>query len=341
MEKKPKVTVIIPAYNAEKYVGFTLDSVINQTYDNLEIICVNDCSKDKTLDVLNEYAQKDNRVKVIHKENGGLSSARNAGIEIAQGRYVAFLDSDDAWEENKLGEIITHLQDLDVDMLLFSSCDQLEDGKRYQRKDTLLSPAEAHKIFSCEEYYSQLIRQGNLRESACTKIIKTQFIKEFNLYFQPKIISEDTEWMFRVLRNCQRIAVVDTMLFICTYGREGSISNTAGTRSVESLLKIIGQSIEYCEENKQKSTSKFELMHCAYLLSIVVGIYGGMPKAEKKKFKQQIKNYRFLLKLNRAKKVKLVRICWACLGLNLTAKVLNKYMQENKRRMLNREEIHE
>jgi hypothetical protein len=123
------------------------------------------------------------------------------------------------------------------------------------------------------------------------------------------------------------VVVIDTKLFVCTYGREGSISNTAGVKSVESLLQIIEQSLAYSKGNNESETSKYELMHCAYLLSIVVGIYGGLKKSDKKRFKQQIKAKRFLLKLNKAKKVRLVRICWVCLGLGLTARVLNKYIQ--------------
>lgn len=336
----PFLSVIIPVYKVEKYLNRCVDSVLNQDFKDIEVILVDDGSPDGCPAICDEYAQKDNRVKVIHKKNGGLSSARNAGIEIAQGEYLAFLDSDDAWAENKLGEVMQHLQKPNVDMLLFSACDELEDGRRYQRKDSLLLPTEICKILNRDEYYNELIKQGNLHESACTKIIKTDFIQRFNLYFQPGIISEDTEWMFRVLRSCQRVVVIDTVLFVCTYGREGSISNTAGVKSVESLLQIIEQSLAYSKENNENVTSKYELMHCAYLLSIAIGIYGGLKKADKKRFKQQIKAKRFLLKLNKAKKVKLVRICLACLGLGLTAKILNKYIQENKKRMLNREEIH-
>ena len=105
-------------------------------------------------------------------------------------------------------------------------------------------------------------------------------------------------------------------------------------------MQIIEQSLAYSKENNKNATSKYELMHCAYLLSIAIGIYGGLKKVDKKRLKKQVKAKCFLLKLNKAKKVKLVRICLACLGLGLTAKILNKYIQENKKRMLNREEIH-
>lgn len=101
-KKEPLVSVIIPVYNAEKVVRFTLDSVINQTYKNLEIICVNDCSKDNSLEILNEYAKRDKRIKVLSNEkNSGVAQTRNNGLKIATGEYIAFVDSDDIWDLTK------------------------------------------------------------------------------------------------------------------------------------------------------------------------------------------------------------------------------------------------
>ena len=91
----PKVSVIIPVYNVEKYLSECLDSVVNQTLKDIEIICVNDGSPDGSAEILEEYAQKDNRIKVITQENRGVSEARNSGLKIASGEYIAFLDSDD------------------------------------------------------------------------------------------------------------------------------------------------------------------------------------------------------------------------------------------------------
>ena len=93
--EKPKISVIIPMYNAEKYVRKCLDSIISQTYENLEIIVVNDGSKDSSREICEEYVQKDSRVKLINKENGGAGSARNTGIEVSTGEFISFIDSDD------------------------------------------------------------------------------------------------------------------------------------------------------------------------------------------------------------------------------------------------------
>ena len=89
------ITIVIPVYKVEKYLEKSINSVINQTYQNLEIILVDDGSPDNCPQICEKYAKKDNRIKVIHKENGGLSDARNAGIDIAKGKYITFIDSDD------------------------------------------------------------------------------------------------------------------------------------------------------------------------------------------------------------------------------------------------------
>ena len=95
---KPLISVIVPIYKVEKYLNKCVDSIINQTYKNLEIILVDDGSPDSCPDICDKYEKKDNRVKVIHKKNGGLSDARNAGLDIANGEYISFIDSDDEIE---------------------------------------------------------------------------------------------------------------------------------------------------------------------------------------------------------------------------------------------------
>ena len=101
MNNTPKVSVIIPVYNVEKYLQKCLDSVINQTYKNLEIICVDDGSPDNSGGILDAYAQNDSRIIVIHQENAGVSAARNRGLDAATGEYIAFVDSDDVgWNLN-------------------------------------------------------------------------------------------------------------------------------------------------------------------------------------------------------------------------------------------------
>ena len=117
---RPKISIIMPVYNVEKYIRASIDSVLAQTFTNFELIIVDDGSPDNCPSICDEYALSDKRIKVIHKKNGGLSSARNAGIEIAQGEYIQFLDSDDTIVPTALQQLINIIVNNDVDVVVFA-----------------------------------------------------------------------------------------------------------------------------------------------------------------------------------------------------------------------------
>ena len=121
-----KISVIVPVYNVEPYLPQCLDSLIEQTFNDIEIICVNDGSTDGSLNVLNHYAAKDSRIKVIDKPNGGVSSARNRGLDAAQGEYISFVDGDDWLKQNAYEEIISAVDKRNVDMAVFGYYEYLD-----------------------------------------------------------------------------------------------------------------------------------------------------------------------------------------------------------------------
>lgn len=136
----PKVSVIVPVYKAEKYVGQCLDSLIDQTIpkEDLEIICVNDGSPDNSLEILNKYAKNDNRIKVIDQENSGVSAARNTGIKNATGKYIAFVDSDDYVDENTYKDAARIAEEKGADILCFGWRNFTDDGEETSRKNCTL-----------------------------------------------------------------------------------------------------------------------------------------------------------------------------------------------------------
>ena len=132
---EPILSVVIPIYNVEDYLERCIDSVLNQNVDEIEIILVDDGSPDKCPQICDSYATKFSNIKVVHKKNAGLSAARNTGIELATGKYITFLDSDDAWMQNKLSHIMQILFEKKPDLLMFMSYDITHDGKVYERRD--------------------------------------------------------------------------------------------------------------------------------------------------------------------------------------------------------------
>ena len=129
-----KVSIIIPVYNAKKYLANTLDSVIKQTYKNLEIILVNDGSTDNSKDICESYAKIDKRIKVINKENGGVSSARNYGLALAKGEYISFVDSDDFLFENMIETLVNDIQNTNAEIAVCGYWHVTEEEYRKIRK---------------------------------------------------------------------------------------------------------------------------------------------------------------------------------------------------------------
>ena len=117
----PKISVLIPVYNASEFLYDSIPSILNQTYSDIELVCVNDGSKDNSLEILNKFKSKDSRIKVIDKENGGCGSARNRALEEATGEYIYFFDPDDKLEENAFELAMDSAMKNDSDMVVFKA----------------------------------------------------------------------------------------------------------------------------------------------------------------------------------------------------------------------------
>ena len=146
MKEQPLVSVIIPVYNVERYLAQCLDSVINQTYPNLEIICVNDGSRDGSPDILRRYADEDARIQVIDKANGGVSQARNDALDCARGEYIMFVDSDDWVEPDACENAVNAMREYDADIVKRRT---VPPGKSSSRKRRFLRRKKSGQ--SCTE----------------------------------------------------------------------------------------------------------------------------------------------------------------------------------------------
>jgi glycosyltransferase involved in cell wall biosynthesis len=132
MEKQPLISIIVPVYKVEKFLSKCVDSILNQTYRNIEIILIDDGSPDNSPAICDEYAEKDNRIKVIHQRNAGLAGARNAGLAICRGEYIAFVDSDDYIEPNMMEAMLNAAVNNDCDIVR-CNCATIKDGVRTEQ----------------------------------------------------------------------------------------------------------------------------------------------------------------------------------------------------------------
>lgn len=185
MDYKYKISIIIPVYNVESYINQSIDSVLDQTYKNLEIILVDDGSKDSSGKICDEYEKKDIRVKVIHKTNGGISSARNAGIEIATGKYIMFLDSDDFLENNACEFLYNTIETMDTEYVMGNYVYTTHEGKKWN-----------NPMFDVQENFEVTITDYEksffvMNSVVWNKIFKTDFIKKNKLRFMEGALAED------------------------------------------------------------------------------------------------------------------------------------------------------
>ena len=228
-----KFSVIIPVYNVEQYLRDCLDSVLNQTFSDWEAICVNDGSTDGSAAILEEYVVRDKRFKIVTQSNGGLSAARNTGMEVAEGDYIVFLDSDD-WLE--LGALETMAKNLDgEDMLCFSGRRYFEGEKEYRQADKLIERSYPLGM----DYYNENALQSRDFAFECVvlRTYRSVFLMNNSLWFKEGIYHEDDLFTPIACYDAKRVRQIQTCL--CNYRvRANSITTTSNAQRLRDYLEI-------------------------------------------------------------------------------------------------------
>lgn len=211
------ISVIVPVYNVEEYLSRCVDSILAQTYPNLEIILVDDGSPDGSGAICDGYASNDSRVRVIHKENGGLSSARNVGIDAAEGEYLSFIDSDDWIHPNTYSHLMALMEKNDAAIACMGNMDVSE--KTGEQKLALCPKKE--ECISGVELVSRMFRWDGIDCAACDKVFRADLFREIR--FPLGKTCEDIAIMYRVVLPAQRVVMCDKPYYYY-FHRPGSIS---------------------------------------------------------------------------------------------------------------------
>ena len=240
MSPRDLVSVIVPVYKVEKYLERCVSSILSQTYGNIEVILVDDGSPDKSGEICDRLAKEDIRIKVIHKENGGLSSARNAGIDASCGAYLSFIDSDDYISPVMVEKLYSLIKDTDSQIAVTGRVDKYEDG----REDTNFK-TDFQKCFSRADAVKELLLKRIMDVSACDKLFKRELFE--NIRFPLGETNEDNAVMFKLFLKCDRIAHTDSAdYYYCHRGE--SISMTMDTKKAFLLNKNIEANAELVKE---------------------------------------------------------------------------------------------
>lgn len=207
------VSIVVPIYNVEQYLEKCVESICRQTYENLEIILVNDGSPDQCGQMCEEYAKKDNRIKVIHKKNGGLSDARNSGVKLATGKYLLFVDSDDYIAKDLVEKTVTVAEKNNCDMVLYDY--YYVEPDNVEIRSTIVP---ANKVISLEQEHTLLLAAT----SACAKLFNREFYVKANCPFPQGIYFEDLATTSIFFMRAKRVYYLKEPLYYYI-NRENSI----------------------------------------------------------------------------------------------------------------------
>lgn len=228
-----KVTVIIPVYNVEKYIDRCVMSVIKQTYKNLEVILVDDGSLDNSGVLCDEYKLKDDRIKVIHKKNGGLSDARNTGMKISTGDYLLFVDSDDYLQIDAIERLLELALKFDAEIVEGGAVSLTKEKKVSNFKSPNIMP---EKIYNGVEYAIERIRNHCFYAAVWLKFYRRDYIEKLNIWFKKGRIHEDELWNPQTIIPAQRIVYTDYCFYNYDITRSTSIMNQYSEKNLISIF---------------------------------------------------------------------------------------------------------
>ena len=226
---KIKVSVIVPVFNVEEYLSTSLDSILNQTLKDIEIICINDGSTDASLDILENYAKKDARIKIISKKNEGQGIARNIGLDNAQGEFIAFVDSDDFIKEDMLEKSYKKSVSKNLDLVMYKVSSF--DNETHEINDNLWY----YSLKCFDGFEKEIFNNSNTKKfthlisvTPFNKLYKRSFIEKNNIRFPDKYIFEDEVFFYNVYLKAKRISLIDENLYYYRTNRKGStVSNNS------------------------------------------------------------------------------------------------------------------
>lgn len=245
-----KISVVVPVYNVEKYLKECIDSIINQTLEDIEIICVNDGSKDSSLEILNDYAKKDSRIIVINKSNSGYGHTMNMGLNAATGEYVGIIESDDFADKNMFEDLYKLAKEYDADIVKGDWYNYWSKNK-FARKNNRISSAKALKLTNSKQDKSLL----RINPSVWSAIYKKEFLNKYNIRFleTPGASYQDLAFSFKIFALAERVILTDKAYL---YYRQDNMNS-----SVKSKTKVYCVCDEYEEIDRfleQYPDLKFE-----------------------------------------------------------------------------------
>lgn len=321
---RPYFSIIVPVYKVEEYLDQCITSVLDQTYGDFELILVDDGSPDNSGKICDDYAEKDNRIIVIHQKNGGLSAARNSGIKRTQGRYILFLDSDDYWlHKDFLENLNLRLSKILSDVICFnyrkSYCHKVDEP--YFKIPSKSTNEDGIEFLSKNQIWIAC---------AWNKAIKSELFLQYDLFFVKGIIAEDVDWCARLATYADSFDYINIDA-VAYRQRAGSITHTSSPKNVACLEKNVTESekvIESADANKKT----FLFAYLSYQVAVLLFNVLSLERIMQKEYRERMKKHMSYLKYSNTRKTVLIYRCYQILGYELTIKLLSIVTNQSMRK---------
>ncbi len=324
----PKFSIIVPVYNVEKYLDECVQSIMGQDFSDWELILVDDGSPDNCPQMCDGWASADSRIKVIHKQNGGLSSARNAALNIADGDYLLFLDSDDYYNDTSALSLLNEkITQKNPDVIMFGCTDyNMHTGEiRVSRngydidfiENSAYNTALSHLL-------SNKIIPGGSTIFAVSKFV----IEKNNIRFKNGIQDEDYDYVLSVFTNSSSIAVINNPFYMYRKGRADSITGSSNIKMIEGIAYTVEKWLPICKSLDDEQLKKDLLNYIAFIYTTGFVVSGRMDADTRQKALSIMRKYRFILKYGYWKKTRLTRLAVSVAGDNLFSRAAAVYFDK-------------
>lgn len=313
-----KFSIVIPIYKVEKYLHECVESVLSQTFSDYEIILVDDGSPDDCPRICDEYAQKDNRIKVVHQANAGLACARNSGIKVASGEWLICIDSDDFFANNEVFQHVADKAKEDVDVVLFGF------RKLYESNGHLGGEVipKFDGVENTETMLNTVLSTDTYCGTAWTKAVRLSVLHDNNIEFRPGMISEDIDWYIHLMCKAKSYASTNEAAIIYRQ-RLGSISHSNNLNSLTDNLWILEywpRRIKELVDDKNKVDALNHVMAYYYANDMI--LYSGYDRKVRKPYRERMKTASWLLNYSITPRALTVRKFYKVFGFGITVMTL-------------------
>lgn len=321
MVQTPFFSIVIPVYKAERYLPRCLNGITGQAFSDWELILADDGSPDGSGVLCDRYAAADDRIRVIHKSNGGAASARNAGTLAATGRYILYIDSDDYWEGTDFLRQLSMRLQAGPDLCLFGCYDEYaETGNRVRSRGPY--PIKEFAENDKGSILSALVDAHQFPGSCWIMAVRRQLLTENGISFEEGNRAEDIDWLLSVLTAAKTITAIDEPYYIYIKSRADSVTGTANADSVFGILRTI---TKWQPRLQSTCTGTLYIALNSYLTFMyltVPAIYEALPAEKRKTVRQTMKNTKPDWNRIRGKRIKLAALLYRTLGIDIYAKLL-------------------